>query len=254
MNYIKTLAKNAQGASLKVSENYQFISTQQVHQVLGDFGFTESKYKEGRGSGYQKHLSIFNRDIDTDEGGRFNLLLLNSHDGSASLRLEAGYFRVLCENQLGSGDVGVRVIHRGNALDKLGESIPLILAQMERFKETKALLTGKNLDGEAQFLLARMALELREIDVANLQEYQYVRSLQNMLTRRRAGDRGANAWNVFNTVQENMVKGVRVYQNAGTIEQPKDILRKLRPLSSAEKLLNVNNSLTEYAIELAKAA
>lgn len=255
MNYIKTLAKNAQSASLKVSETYQFISTQQVHQVLGDFGFTESKYKEGRGSGYQKHLSIFDRDTDGDGEGWYNLLLLNSHDGSASLRLEAGYFRVLCENQLGSGDVGIRVIHRGNALSKLEQSIPMILAQMETFKQTKALLKDRVLDGEAQFQLATLALKLRGVNVGNLDEYQLIRNMQNMLTSRRTEDRGHNAWLVFNRIQENVVKGgVRLLHNSGTIEAPKDIRRMLRPLTSAERLLDINNTLTQATIELAKAA
>jgi len=249
------VAKLAQSASTKVSENYVFLSTEQAHGVLADFGFTESRYKQGKGQGYQKHLSIFERDTDGDEDGRFNLLLLNSHDGTSSLRLEAGYFRVLCENQLGSGDVGVRVVHRGNALDKFAAAIPLVLAQMQSFKETKAILRDKQLSALAMFDLAYFALQVRGVDVAGLDEYQFIRNIQNILTSRRYEDRGENAWKVFNRVQENVVKGgVRLYQNAGTVEAPKEVLRKLRPLANAERLLNVNNLLTEKTIQLARAA
>ncbi len=54
------LAKLAQGpATNRVSPDYIFLSTAQAHEVLADFGFTESKYRQGKGSGFQKHLSIF---------------------------------------------------------------------------------------------------------------------------------------------------------------------------------------------------
>lgn len=255
-----TLAKfsNAADAS-RVSPNYAFCDTQQLHAVLADFGFFETKYKQrsGKGvnAGHQAHLSIFSRTTDCDEDGWFNLLLLNSHDGSTSVRLEAGYFRILCENQLGSGDVGTRIIHRGDAVAKFEQAVPLMLAQMQTFKEVKALLRDKTLTDDARFELAKLALQLRNVDVSRLDEFQTLRNQQNMLTSRRYEDKGLNAWHVFNVVQENTVKGgVRLYQNAGTVEQPKDVLRKIRALTSAERLLDVNNALTEKVIELARAA
>lgn len=253
-----TLAKNATAASNTVSENYRFLSTQQAHEVLADFGFIESRYRQSKATkevGFQKHVSIFERDTDKDEDGRFNLLMLNSHDGTSSLRLEAGYFRILCENQLGSGDVGVRIVHRGEALAKFAQSVPLVIQQMELFKETKALLRDKTLSDDARWELAKFALQLRGVDLTGLDEYQLTRNLQNLLTIRRYEDRGLNAWHVFNVVQENTIKGgVRLYQNAGTVEAPRDVLRKIRPLTSAERLLDVNNQLTEKAVELAGAA
>jgi len=259
MTNIITLAKNATAAANCVSENYKFLSTQQAHEVLADFGFMESRYRQSKGAGerqgFQKHISIFERDTDKDEDGRFNLLMLNSHDGTSSLRLEAGYFRILCENQLGSGDVGVRIIHRGEALTRFADSIPLVIHQMELFKEVKSLLRDKVLSQDAQMELARLALQLREVKFETLDAYQTERNLLNMLVRRRSEDTGNNAWKVFNAVQENVVKGgVRLYQNAGTVEAPKDVLRKIRPLTSAERLLDVNNALTECAIQLARAA
>jgi hypothetical protein len=244
-----TLAKLATTPDLnRVSENYVFLSTEQAHGVLADFGFTESRYKQSRGEGFQKHVSIFERDSDGDEDGRFNLMLLNSHNGTSALRLEAGYFRILCENQLGSGDVGVRVSHRGSALDRFAESIPLVLQQMESFKETKQLLRDKTLNGEAVFELAQFALMLRGVKQDELREFYQVRNWQNMATSRRFKDRGDSAWHRFNVIQENMVKGCYIFATNDKNQ------KKLRPLTSAEKLLDLNNQLTTKTLELVRAA
>jgi hypothetical protein len=242
-----TLAKLQTQPSPIVGPNYVFLSTAQAHAVLADFGFFESRYKQSKGTGYQKHVSIFERETDTDEDGRFNLMLLNSHNGTSSLRLEAGYFRILCENQLVHGKVGVRVPHRGQALDRFAEAIPLVLAQMEQFKETKALLRDKVLDGESQLELAYFALQLRGLDTDGLDELSALRNQQNILTSRRSADRGPSAWHRFNVVQENIIKGgVRLYQGEN--------YRMLRPITAAERLLDVNHRLTQKAVELARAA
>lgn len=242
-----TLAKNQTQPSPIVSPNYVFLSTEQAHEVLAEFGFFESRYKQSRGTGYQKHVSIFERETDTDEDGRFNLMLLNSHNGTSSLRLEAGYFRVLCENQLVHGKVGVRIPHRGQALDRFGEAIPLVLQQMQAFKETKALLRDKVMDDDARFELANFALQIRGINTDGLDELSALRNLQNVLTSRRSQDRGPSAWHRFNVVQENIIKGgVRLYQG--------EHYRMLRPITAAERLLDINQRLTEKAVELARAA
>jgi hypothetical protein len=239
-----TLAKLQTQPSPIVGPNYIFLSTEQAHEVLAEFGFFESRYRQGKGEGYQKHLSIFERETDSDEDGRFNLLLLNSHNGTSSLRLEAGYFRVLCENQLVHGKVGVRIPHRGQALDRFAEAIPLVLTQMQQFKETKARLRDKVLDGEAQLELAYFALQVRGLDTDGLDERSAIRNQQNILTSRRSQDRGPSAWHRFNVVQENIIKGgVRLYQG--------EHYKMLRPITAAKRLLDVNQRLTEKALQLA---
>ena len=242
-----TLAKLTTEPAPTVSPNYVFLSTAQAHAVLADFGFFESRYKQGKGTGYQKHVSIFERETDSDEDGRFNLMLLNSHNGTSSLRLEAGYFRVLCENQLVHGKVGVRIQHRGQALDRFAEAIPFVLQQMQAFKETKTLLRDKVMDDDARFELANFALQIRGVNTDGLDELSTLRNQQNILTSRRSQDRGPSAWHRFNVVQENIIKGgVRLYQG--------EHYRMLRPITAAERLLDINQRLTEKAVELARAA
>lgn len=242
------LAKLAQSAASTVSDKYKFIDTQLVTEMLADYGFIEDKYKQHRARnpetvGYQKHISIFNRGVDVDSDGGFNIMLVNGHDGKSALCLEAGYFRILCENQLVHGLAGVRVTHRGNVADKIEQAIPAILGQMEDFKQLKAKLCDTTASPDVLRELMRLGCELRDINPdlgANLTQFGVIR---------RRGDSGTSLWNVFNVVQENTVRGgVRVLR---TDKNGVDQLAKLRALTSADRILEANKALSEIVLKAA---
>jgi hypothetical protein len=72
-----------------------------------------------------------------------------------------------------------------------------------------------------------------------------------LLTPNRVEDEGDDMWKVFNVVQENMVRGGRSMQvetKNGHID-----LRKLRALTSADRLLNANRELTATVKQLIAA-
>lgn len=243
-----TIAKSAINAAPTVSPKYSFIQTERVYELLADYGFREDKYRQSRErnperQGYQKHISILQRDVDCDEQGGFNLLLVNSHDGSSSLHLETGYFRILCENQLGHGDVGIRVRHTGDVLSKLERAIPQVLGQMDDFKVLQALLRDRMLTPDQLRVLVGKALELRGLPVTE----HNVSRLQT--TRRNEG--AIRAWEQFNIIQENMVRGgFRIHA------EDKDglcVFRKLRALTSADRLLDANRELTATVKQLIAA-
>lgn len=235
-----TLAKFATNASTKVSDKYSFASTAQIHELLADYGFHESRYKQrATGGGFQRHISILNRAQDADEQGAFNLLLLNSHDGTSSVRLEAGYFRILCENQIGAGQVGIRVRHSGDVLSKIELAIPSVLNQMDNLRQLRELLLSQTLSYDQCVQLVERALELRGIPTTG-------QNMSRMATPRRY-EGGSTAWETFNVIQENTVRGgVRLENNAGK-------LRKLRPINEASRLVQVNNDLTATVRELLAA-
>jgi hypothetical protein len=118
---------------------------------------------------------------------------------------------------------------------------------MQAFKETKALLRDKVMDDDARFELANFALQIRGVNTDGLDELSTLRNQQNILTSRRQADRGPSAWHRFNVVQENIIKGgVRLYQG--------EHYKMLRPITAAERLLDINQRLTEKAVELARTA
>lgn len=241
-------AKHTTTAAPDLSPKYSVIQTTKVYELLADYGFREDKYRQSRErrierEAFSKHISILQREQDCDGQGGFNLLLVNSHNGTSSLHLEAGYFRVLCENQLGHGDVGIKVRHTGDVLGKLERAIPQVLAQMDDFKALYFLLQSRTLDGDQCDTLLRKALELR-----NLPDTQYNRVRFGRVNRNE-GER--NAWMQYNVVQENMVRGG--FQIHAEDKDGLCVFRKLRALTSADRLLNANRELTKTVRELVAA-
>ena len=241
-------AKHTTIAAPDLSPKYSVIQTTKVYELLADYGFREDKYRQSRErnrerEAFSKHVSILQREQDCDEHGGFNLLLVNSHNGTSSLHLEAGYFRVLCENQLGHGDVGIKVRHTGDVLAKIERAIPQVLAQMDDFKTLQALLQGRTLSNEQVIALIEKALELRGLPNTTFNQGGFSH------TRRREGER--NAWMQYNVVQENMVRGgFRIHA------EDKDglcVFRKLRALTSADRLLDANRELTATVKQLIAA-
>lgn len=246
MNFIP--AKHTTTAAPDLSPKYSVIQTTKVYELLSDYGFREDKYRQSRErnrerEAFSKHVSILQREQDCDGHGGFNLLLVNSHNGTSSLHLEAGYFRVLCENQLGHGDVGIKVRHTGDVLAKLERAIPQVLQQMDDFKALYFLLRDQTLSTEQGTELVKKALELRGLPFNHWNVMQFAR------LRRNEGE--MSAWAQFNVVQENMVRGghrVQFVDKSGQLE-----LRKLRALTSADRLLNANRELTKTVKQLIAA-
>jgi len=241
-------AKHTTTAAPDLSPKYSVIQTTKVYELLADYGFREDRYRQARErrierEAFSKHVSILQRDQDCDQHGGFNLLLVNSHNGTSSLHLEAGYFRVLCENQLGHGDVGVRIRHTGDVLAKIERAIPQVLAQMDDFKALQAMLRDRVLSREQAVGLVNKALELR-----GLPETQFNLARFGQYNRYEGP---INAWVQFNVVQENMVRGgFRIHA------EDKDglcVFRKLRALTSADRLLNANRELTATVKQLIAA-
>lgn len=247
MNFIA--AKHTTTAAPDLSPKYSVIQTTKVYELLADYGFREDKYRQSRErnrerEAFSKHVSILQRDQDCDQHGGFNLLLVNSHNGTSALHLEAGYFRILCENQLGHGDVGVRIRHTGDVLSKIERAIPQVLAQMDDFKALQALLRDRLLSPDQLRDLMRKALELRGLPDTNFNMEQ--------IGRLRRNEGNIRAWEQFNVIQENMVRGgVRFHapDKDGLL-----VLRRLRALTSADRLLNANRELTATVRELCRAA
>jgi hypothetical protein len=241
-------AKHTTTAAPDLSPKYSVIQTTKVYELLADYGFREDKYRQSRErnrerEAFSKHISILQREQDCDQNGGFNLLLVNSHNGTSALHLEAGYFRVLCENQLGHGDVGIRVRHTGDVLSKLEQAIPRVLNQMDDFKALQTLLQGRTLPNEQAIALIEKALELRGLPNTTHNRTVF------FWPRRNEGER--NAWMQFNVIQEHMVRGgFRVHA------EDKDglCMRKLRPLTSANRLLDANRELTATVRKLCSAA
>jgi hypothetical protein len=131
------------------------------------------------------------------------IILINSHDGTSSYQLLAGFFRFVCSNGLIAGDVcnDIRVRHSGNVVNDVIEGSFRVLDNVEEIGSRIETYKSISLKPEEQALFANAALQLRwDEDKAPVEA-------ERILRARRWADNGSDLWTTFNRVQENLVKG-----------------------------------------------
>lgn len=196
----------------KTSKRYAFVSTLKVAGVLKQNGWVPVEARETRARrdrGYQKHevrfrSSLLNRQLMVGEEIP-EIVLQNSHMGSAPFLLMAGLHRCVCANQLcvPAGIVEERRIrHVGyadqlvhEALQGIVGSIPKTLESVERYKAIP-------LSSQEREAFAKAAIELR------FDGEKFAVAANDILQKRRSDvDDGLDLWTTFNLVQENVIKG-----------------------------------------------
>jgi hypothetical protein len=192
-----------------VSPSYRFISTRELAGALLDAGFvaTEARQSRARGerAGYARHLLRF-RPLRTAvelEEAIPEIVILNAHDGTSAYQVRAGLYRPICTNGLMTklGDFGVvHVRHYGNVVANVVEAAGRILSQFAAVAATVKGMAATHLTDAQQFALAEEAASIRWQEVLPIRPRQ-------LLEVRRPADQGDDLWRVFNTVQENVIRG-----------------------------------------------
>ena len=189
-------------------ERYTFIPTINVLDGLRAEGFQpfevrQTRVRDQSRREFTKHMVRMRHANHIDNQGEVpEIILLNSHDGTSSYQLLAGFFRMVCSNGLIAGNVceDVRVRHSGNVVNDVIEGSFRVLDDMgavaQRIDSYKAI----ELKPEEQHLLASSALQLRWDDKAPV-------TADRVLQPRRWEDRKGDLWTTFNRIQENLVRG-----------------------------------------------
>jgi len=205
---------NAVAPKPGVSDKYQFVSTTECLKTFQDKGWIPVSVSEKRANkvenyGFQKHL-IRLRKNDTLRSGGFNnevipeIVLINSHDTGAAFHIMAGMFRMVCANGLIVADNlfgSQRVVHVGYAKEKVECAIDVVEKQFsiiaERIKEYQNILV--NSYDETNFATEACLLRWKEGKAPNPSA---------LLATHRVEDKTPTLWNLFNKVQENMLRGM----------------------------------------------
>jgi hypothetical protein len=239
--------------SPNVSDKYAHISTEKIiddMEILG-WGVVDAKeVKARKGVGYQKHLVVFrNNDlqITSEDGDNVypQILLTNSHDGKNAFTFTAGLFRMVCENGLVISSrefENMKIRHYGYSFEELQntikgmvEKLPLTVESLNKFRQVEL--------GQEQALeFAQKALEVRfGEDINNIEI-----DLEDLLTPTRPEDRSMDLWNVYNVVQEKLVKGDFRYQYG-------EKSRKARKIKNFQQDMVLNERLYDLALEYVPA-
>jgi hypothetical protein len=231
------------------SPSYAFLSTEKVLVALDRAGFRPVQALQtasrARSPLHARHLVRLRRTYEAIDfrDSIPELILTNSHDGTAAYHLRIGIYRVVCRNGLvvcdGTFPVW-RVAHRGNILDEL---ISAAVQMAERF-EALAVQVGRMeltvLEPERRLAFAARAAEIRYPD-GKPNGFDPAK----LLVPRRAEDVGEDAWKTLNVVQEYLMRGgVRLADERGR-------RRSTRGLSSIRQNVRINSALWELAAALA---
>jgi hypothetical protein len=239
-------------ASERVSDRYTFIPTTKTLEVFADHGwFPVAIHEAGtripENKGFQKHAIRLTNQRYNDEmlvGSTVpQILLTNSHSGTAAFELLFALFEKVCSNGLvvAKGEAEkVRVMHKGYTDDKIADAInkilvdaPKTLALTDEFKQT--ILTE-----EERRLYAKAAIELR------FDGDKYAVEPRDLLQTWRSEEKAPTLWNTFNVVQEKVIRGgVRQRRQDGSRIRSKEV-------KNITENIKLNKALWTLTEEMAK--
>jgi len=232
--------------ALGLSEKYRFISTGNIVEQLQGRGFELNKVSSTGSHGH--HILRFSKNDEAFQigGDKIELVVRSAHDGTRALTFNLGVFRLVCMNGLTLGTNLVppmRILHRGQGniekeVFEIVNGLPLdtVRDNVRLLKET-TLTHEQGLKFVVDATKQRIGEQLTELSEAEQANKIYLASRKIMRVRREE-DIGMSTWNVFNIVQENIIRGTR----------------GLRPLTSQQRIHDTNQSLFDLAVQAANSS
>ena len=192
------------------SERYAYIPTAAVLTKLRGNGFepfmvAQTRVRSEDRREFTKHMLRLRHASQTADKEAYEVILLNSHDGTSSYQMMSGLFRFVCKNGMVCGDLveEVRIPHKGNVADSVVEGAFAVLDGADLVREVRDDMRALTLNEGEEQAFAHAALQLRyypEAGAAPVTE-------RDVLRARRMDDTGDDLWSTFNREQENMLKG-----------------------------------------------
>ncbi len=196
-----------------VSSRYAFVPTYSVLDTFRESGYypimaSESKVRNDDNFGYQKHIIQF-RSLDNLLRPNSNeeyadIVLTNSHNRTSSFIVDLAFFRIVCSNMLVVPSHSFShhsIVHSGFNISKVNTAINEVTAYMPKIKSEIEKFKSIRLSLLEQYSLANAAIDIRfdkQIHDINAKEF---------LKITRDEDEMPTLWNVFNRVQEAMIRG-----------------------------------------------
>ena len=170
------------------------------------------------------------------------IVLTNSHDGLNCFKIMVGLFRLVCSNGLIIAtdqmvDLSIRHIYYNfeELRVRVSEAINMVSVKVERMTVAASVLlsSDQKLEFARQALCIRKNISIEDLNVDD-------ETLTDILTPLRHEDSGDSLWNVFNVLQEKIIKGGYYEAKVG---QDGKKARKVRKVTSFVKDLDINQRL-----------
>lgn len=242
----------AEQPSGKTSNRYAFVPTTQVIDDLGQAGWLpvsarESNVRDEAKEGYQKHMVRFRHpELSFDRLLNVGdiipeIVLTNSHDALSAFHLHAGIFRLVCSNGMVVADATIAKVcikHVGYASQAAHNAGQVLFQNLPQLTKTIASMQAMQLRAPEASLMANHAAMTRwPVDDTHTPPFDPNR----LLTARRTADADLTLWNVFQRIQENMIKGGIHYRTK------KNVAQRTRKINSINEEIRVNKALWAFA-------
>tara|TARA_R110000782_G_scaffold184388_2_gene274630 strand:+ start:8717 stop:9502 length:786 start_codon:yes stop_codon:yes gene_type:complete len=237
---LRTIAPSifATAPALHVSEDYQFVNTAEVIEILGKYGWIpifakQQKTRDVNRRELTKHTILLRHaELASTHNKLGGLLptvrLVNSHDWACRLQVLYGLLRIICSNGMfaaGANFEAYQVKH-----NEVSEDLESILSRFQSAKSKMFSIAEKwaeiTLTERQAFELADIAASIRFGEKATEQQ------ALALLECRRDVDDHDTLWHTFNRIQENATKG-----------GPKANGRKIRAITNIATEQTVNETL-----------
>lgn len=254
---------HAQGPDLKMTKRYKFVSSKQIVDVLGSLGWTPrqaffTKAKRSSDPLHKRHCIRFQNEqygsnVDDGLGGlRPEIVMNNSHDGTCSLNLSGGLFRLVCSNGLTikEADFGELTIrHDNKELRQMGSFYLNYVCKAFATDVPEAISSAQGWKDIRPEYVDRMSFYKKAGELRNLNMYDY-RYKQFDVAQRRE-DFSHDLWTMFNRTQEYLIRG-GIKNHFDHNEDAKINHRILKPLTDIKRIENINKELWALARETAE--
>lgn len=231
-----------------LTDKYKLAKTKDIVDRIVSLGFTLDKFvankvRNKERNGFQKHRAVFTSSLmKATADGVPQLVLTNSHDGTSSVVLQLGFFRLICSNGLMIGTnivPAIRIRHSGEGFDeKLVAAVDAMVAQVNKVTESIDRLKAINLTPAQVTDFQRKALELRlegKVDSFTMPVH-------------RNEDKATDLFTVMNVVQENLIRGGATVQ---ITKDGKPSNRAVRKVNSIQSQTKINLLLWDLAEQMA---
>lgn len=245
----------------KVSDKYIMATTMDVVNDMAKLGWYPVQAKQCRGKKGSKGIRSFhmlafqNPDIKVLSGNDIEayprIILQNSHDGFNSFKFMVGIFRIVCSNGLIVCDeefANLAIRHINYTFEELRDTINIVVAKLPNKIEVLNQMRNTELSEEDKKEFAKKVIKIRKgldaddnLDISD-------DTIIDILTPVRKEDNGNSLWNVFNVLQEKVIKGNFNFSSDGKKS------RKMRKIVSPIKDIKINTELFNIANSYVKVA
>lgn len=225
------------------SDRYNFFPTYKIMDNLSSKGFRvfDARQVDSENAGLAKHILRFrNNDLLPARVGDCipELILTNSHDRNSAFSLVLGLYRLICNNgmMVSSATLGSFKIRHTHALDDVLYGIEVIANRAPAINDMIGQMQILDLDEYERSNFAKNALSLK----SGKTQMEPIK----LLEARRDEDSKSDLWSVYNTVQENIMKGGISYTNVNGWDVRQSTSR---PIKNITDDVRINCGLWEMA-------